>query len=351
MPQRAKGARLFLRERKGREPVYVILDTGGIEQSTGSGDRATAEIALANYIARKNRSTSGPAEASDMSVADVLAIYGEEHAPTLSDPARIAYAMTPLLAFWGESNVSAIKGATCRRYAAERKLKDGTIRRELNVLAAACNYAVREGYLVSAPPVTMPKPPETSQRALTRDEIARLLWACRGRYGLRRHLAQFILVSIYTGTRKDAVLNIRLSGPALDTGWFDLEQGLLYRRGVGERATKKRRTPVRVPRQLLAHARRWHRLGNMWAVEDVRRGRVGNVAKGFAALVEDAKIGTGVTPHTLKHTAITWAIQRGASVEDAASFFATSIETIQRVYWHHSPHFQRGAVRAMENAR
>jgi integrase len=58
-----------------------------------------------------------------------------------------------------------------------------------------------------------------------------------------------------------------------------------------------------------------------------------------------------VTPHTLKHTAITWALQNGASIWDAAGFFATSAETIQKVYGHHAPDYQESALRAVERGR
>lgn len=53
MPRRAKGARLYLRKRRGRETVWVILDEEN-EASTGcgAGDRGSAEKALASYIAR-----------------------------------------------------------------------------------------------------------------------------------------------------------------------------------------------------------------------------------------------------------------------------------------------------------
>jgi DNA invertase Pin-like site-specific DNA recombinase len=57
---------------------------------------------------------------------------------------------------------------------------------------------------------------------------------------------------------------------------------------------------------------------------------------------------TDVTPHTLKHTAITWAIQKGLSVEDAADYFDTSAETIRKVYCHHSPAYQDRAVAILE---
>jgi len=86
--------------------------------------------------------------------------------------------------------------------------------------------------------------------------------------------------------------------------------------------------------------------------------RIGDPKKGFAhakLIAEDLARKAGqpidlsdVTMHTLKHTAITWALQAGASVWDAAGYFSTSPETIQRVYGHHSPDHQRSAVEAIE---
>lgn len=343
MPMPSKGARLFLRKRKGRSPTFVIKDAG-TEISTGTADRSAAEDQLARYIADKYRS-SGPAETHAITIADVLTFYGTEHAPTVADPARIGYAMTALLRFWGDLPVSAIKGETCRRYAKLRARAAGTVRRELNTLQAALNYCQKEGYIITAPSVTMPSTPETSQRALTRDEVAELLRVARRRK--QHHIARFILVSIYTGTRKAAALNLKLSGPCPNSGWFDLQAGVIYRRGESERVTNKRRTPARLPRQLLAHARRWQRNGSTWAVE-WRGQRIADLKTGWSALVADANLDWKPTPHSLKHTAITWAIQNGASIVDAAGFFATSTATIERTYWHLSPHFQSGALAAIE---
>ena len=112
MPRPTKGARLVLRKRKGREPVFVIRDAG-FEQSTRTEDRKQAEIQLGDYIASKNR-RSGPLEARDMTVADCLSIYGEEHAPNVADPARIGYAIDALLSFWSDMACADVKGSTAR---------------------------------------------------------------------------------------------------------------------------------------------------------------------------------------------------------------------------------------------
>ena len=220
----------------------------------------------------------------------------------------------------------------------------GTIRREMNTLGAALQFCAREGFLLTAPLVTLPAKPERTQRAMTRHDSAALIRTARRR--VQDHIARFILIGIYTGSRKDAILNLRLTGPSTVGGWFDLESGLLYLKGDGERTTNKRRTPARLPHQLVAHASRWHRMGLTWAVE-YRGQRVGNIGTAWVNSADEAGL-PWATPHTLKHTAITWAIQGGASIPDAAGFFGTSADTIERTYWHLSPRFQSAAVAALE---
>ena len=352
MPQRAKGPRLYWHDAKGK---WVIRDTGRPETSTGTADRGAAEAALAAYITARDRPT-GPSHADQFLIAQALDLYGREHAPTTKAPWRIAYAIEGLLPFWGALPVSAIKGETCRRYARQRGLSDGTVRRELGVLRAALAHCAREGYLLTAPPVTLPAAPPARDRWLTRDEAARLIWAAWRAREIRKgsptgkrtmkHLARFILLSLYTGTRKEAALALRFS-PHTGGGYVDTANGVLYRRGEGQRVSKKRQPPARLPDRLLAHLRRWEAMGQTWVVE-YHGARCGDIKTAWAAACEAAGL-DGVTPHTLRHTAITWSLQRGASLWDASGYFGASVETIERVYGHHSPQHQESARRAMDS--
>lgn len=182
---------------------------------------------------------------------------------------------------------------------------------------------------------------------MTRSEAANLLWAAyRGHKS--QHLARFVLVALYTGTRKDAILRMGFA-PNVRGGWFDLDRGIMFRKSDDERSTKKRRTPAPIPRQLLAHLRRWRATGAIWAIEYNGR-QVADVKRAFAKAAESAGL-DDVTPHTLKHTAITWAMQNGITTWEASGFFATSQETIERVYGHHSPGFMEAARQAMERPR
>ena len=70
-----------------------------------------------------------------------------------------------------------------------------------------------------------------------------------------RHIARFILIGLYTGTRAGAIAS---ASPYAEPGrsYVDLERGIFYRKAIGKRATKKRQPPAPVPPRLLAHLRR-----------------------------------------------------------------------------------------------
>jgi integrase len=252
--------------------------------------------------------------------------------------------------FWADLKCSDIRGPVCRRFFLERRIYVGTprerpasagsLRREMNVLQAAINYAVKEGRLTTQVKVTLPKADPPRDRWLTRDEVARLLRAAPEK------LRRFILISVYTGTRSSAVIGLRWT-PSLDSGWVDLERGIIHRKGRLEQETRKRRGSVRMPRQLWAHMRRWARDGGDHVVGYASHRSMHKAWKRACEVagIEDA------TPHSLKHSAVTWAFQRGMSREDASDYFDTSPATLESVYRQHSPHHQSRAVEIMERRR
>lgn len=357
MPSRAKGARLFWREDREHWEIRDTKDGKRVRIATGTGCRQQAEDTLADYIGEKHGPTGGPAQAQDLSISQAIAYYLEEHAPTTAAPERLIAAVKPLDAFWGDLPVSAIRGATCRKYARERGRADGTIRRELNVLQAALNHCLREGYLLSAPKVVRPPRPPAKERWLTRREAAWLLRAARNLNRDGQHLADFILCGLYTGSRKQTILTLHINLLSLTGGHVDTVNGLIYRRPGAKSETKKRQPPARLPAKYLAHLRRQAAHGRNYVVEDYKGRRIGDIKTGWnkaRLLATDlaAKHGiainlSDVTPHTLKHTAITWALQRGATMWDVAGYFGTSVETIERVYAHHAPNHMQSAVEAM----
>ncbi|WP_334538387.1 hypothetical protein [Bradyrhizobium sp. AZCC 2230] len=52
-----------------------------------------------------------------------------------------------------------------------------------------------------------------------------------------------------------------------------------------------------------------------------------------------------MTPHTLRHSAATWLMQRGVPTWEAAGFLGMSPEVLQDTYGHHHPDFLQGLQR------
>ena len=205
--------------------------------------------------------------------------------------------------------------------------------------------------------ITLPDKSEPRTRWLTRSEAARLIraaWRMRqtwkGKVSDRRtgqHVARFILVALYTGTRAGAVCGAAIR-PTIGRGYVDLERGVFYRRPPGQRETNKRQPPVPVPDRLLAHLRRWERLRLSTAAVVEWNGRpVERIHKSFRASRDAAGLGPDVVPHTLRHTAATWLMQNGCDIWEAAGFLGMSPEMLERVYGHHHPRHLEGARRAI----
>lgn len=181
---------------------------------------------------------------------------------------------------------------------------------------------------------------------------------------------------------------------------MDLDRGRLHRASADAVLSNKRQPPCPMPRQLVVLARIWKSADNRIAaladgprlrkvdrfgcpenhhrprelganVADEGRGGlaippdrstnkspvihfngrpIASVKRAFREACADAGL-EGVTPHTLRHTAITWAMQAGVPIHEAAGYFGVSRETMERVYIHHHPDHMKAVREAMERKR
>lgn len=359
MPQRSKGARLWFRTDKG---VWYIKD-GGQRFSTGCAERdvAGAERALAIHIGAKAARAAAEARDRDpahVPVADVLAAYWLAKGEAAARPNELAAQIERLNAFFGDRMVGDVAEDLCREYLAHRGAPRSAAH-ELAYLKAAINRAHDKRTILYPVPVWMPPPSAPRERWLTRDEMARLLWACWRQFSThkgvkvhqRRHVAMYILIARYTGTRSGAICAASWA-PEKGRGWVDLEHGIFHRAAAGERTTNKRKPTVRLPAPLLAHLRRWRsrRPDDRYVVQWGGK-PVGSVKRAWKGARKDANLDESVTPHVLRHTAITWAMQAGADKWEAAGFFGVSLRVIEDVYGHHHPDHQESVHRAMSAKR
>jgi len=365
MPARSKGPRLYLRparyDKTGHHAAIWIIRDGNHQQSTGcpAYDVSGAERALALYITNKHVRAAGASkrDPGQIPIADILAIYLRDVVSRHSRPKETKSRIKALDSFFGDKLLSYVTGETCRAYVAQRST-DAAARRELEDLRAAINHHRREGLCDKIVEVVLPPERPHRQRWLTRSEAARLIrsaWRYRevqkGKQTDRRsrqHVARFILVALYTGTRASAVCGAALQA-TVGHGWVDLERGVFYRRPAGQRETKKRQPTIPLPDRLLAHMRRWKRSGQRFAVE-WNGETVQNIKKAFTNVAADAGLGD-VTPHVLRHTAATWLMQAGTDMWEAAGYLGMTVEILSQRYGHHHPDHLAGAKRAFARHR
>jgi integrase len=354
--------------------VWLIRDgqrdfaTGCVGSPADKGPPEAAQEALANYIANKYRPARKSRDIEQIDIADVLSIYLDDCADDQADQKKLEGRISRLNSFWGGRMLSDVSTATCKDYVKDRGNTGGS-RRDLEDLKAAIGHHASENLHRAIVNVWLPPKGAPRDRWLTRSEAARLLWACwrhrevqtrhrgpdKGRKlptGKRplQHLARFLLIGIYTGTRAGAIAT---ASPvrAIGRSFVDLDQGIFYRLARGIRASNKRQPPAPIPPRLLAHMRRWQRLGLLGSHFIEFNGKpIASVKNAFSRAVQLAGLSTEdgkIVPHTLRHTAATWLMQRGVSIWQAAGYLGMSPETLARVYGHHSPDHLKGAANAI----
>ena len=303
-----------------------------------------------------------------------MTLYGEEHAPTKADPLRIAYAIQALVPYWSGMMVSEITQATSKGYVRYRAKAPGTLRRELIALQAAVNYAKDEGKITWAPTVHLPAKPDGKDRWLTRSEAAALLNAARtGHASTRGYLPLFILMGLYCGARKGAILGLR---------WpqVDLVNARINFNEPGRERTTKGRAHLPIPRRLMFFLRKARDRGSDLGFVIHRDGhRIANIKRAFNGACVDAglaevvtvtktvdgekvripkldKAGNpvvrhSVTPHVLRHTCGTWLAQAAVQLDQIGEWLGHTDSRTTRLYAHHHPDHMSQARNALDRRR
>lgn len=376
MPRKSKGARIQLRaarrDKTGKithQATWRIRD-GKNDIATGCLEREVeaAEQALKDYIAAKYQPKRKEQDIEKIPLADVLSIFVDDRPDLyIEEPNAKRYQkrMARLNAFWGGMKLSDVSAETCRAYQKHRGNKGGA-RRDLEDLRAAIGHHSDEGLHRGIVKVKLPQKGSPRDRWLTRSEAARLIWTCwRAREVQRmhrgpkagqmvetekrplRHLARFILIGLYSGTRAGAIASASPIA-AIGRSFVDLDRGVYYRLAQGAKRTNKRQPPAPIAPRLLAHMRRWYSRGIV-SRHFVEFNGVGvkSVKTAFGRAVRLSKLSMdqgSVSPHTLRHTAATWLMQNGCDPWQAAGYLGMSLEVLLNTYGHHHPDHMKDAV-------
>ena len=87
----------------------------------------------------------------------------------------------------------------------------------------------------------------------------------------------------------------------------------------------------------------------MWSAIQSVVVRAGLAPKTPRATGERIK-GTGISPHTFRHTAATQMARRGVPLYDIAGVLGNTLAMVERVYAHHCPGRLRAAVNSISGA-
>lgn len=249
-----------------------------------------------------------------------------------------------LAPFFEELRPLQIDADLCRAYGArriEQGVSVGTVWSELTRLRSAMNWARKRRVIAEAPYVWLPAKPAPRDRVLTPAEATKLIDAC-----VMPHVKLFVVLALATGGRSGALLELTWDRVDFEGEVIDLRSTVTHLNPLTKRAMKGRAVvPMSgMARAALAEAREGS-LSN-WVVEWCGE-PVKSIRKGFSEACRRAKL-VGVTPHTLRHSHATWAVEGGQS------FYAVSrmlghkdSRTTERIYAKPSPWHIRGVADAV----
>lgn len=342
--------RFRLAQRSGHHSVEYWWEGRAHRVSTGTGDLDAARRFLAAYEAGWGKAP--PPEVA--SIGQILDAYqADREANTerpLHSPGTLRAAVAALKRHLGDLPPELLTSQRCRLYARERRaegyevgpkdarrrkpVSDGTIARELaGALRPALDWAVAEKWIAAAPHVEVPAAAEPRERWLTRSEAERLVAGC-GDF----HVRLFVMLALHTAARTAAILGLTWDRVDLDA------QRIHY--GTG-RGNKRRARAVPIGAELMAHLQAAQALAQSEHVVEFAGRAVLSVKTGFRAACRRAGL-AGVTPHVLRHTAATWAMQEGIPSWEVAGLLGHSdVAMVEKVYGHHSPEHLRRASGAI----
>lgn len=308
-------------------------------------DASEAQARYAAFLAEGDGIFAPEKVNSVPTVESALDQYFTEHVrPNVVAHERQAIAIRHLKAYFGKALLSGIDIPACRGYATARRAGaiggtaragkmavggDSTIRRELNVLKAAANHALRWKRITAdkMPTFESPRESELDEEAmwLTKAELLKLLRAATG------DLKNFIAITYWTGSRKAAIETLTLSQ-------LDLERYRVSLAKPGERRTKKRRPTVPLYPRVRPYVQRQVAVAKAAGRETLFRPNV-KFYQPFHDLCESLGLGEKGFPHVLRHSRATHMLMDGESIYKVAKLLGDTIKTVETKYGHASVEF------------
>lgn len=306
-------------------------------QSLRTSDATEAQARYAAFLAEggdRIQNASGK-----ITVKGALDDYARERLPHVAAPRRAKSAIAHLTRYFTATPLAEIDIPASRGYAVWRKAtargtgpgrhgaSDSTIRRELVVLQAAANHALKWRRLSARdqlPSIELPLETPRTEVWLTKPELERAIAAAP------EPLKSFILITYYTGARRASV-------EGLTRGQVDLRGGRINltspHETMAQRHSNKHRpiVPIHprirpvVEQLLIAHEDSEYLFGKR--LDMYRR---------FHEHMTSIGLPNKAHPHVLRHSRATHLLQDGIAIYDVARLLGDTVATVEKVYGHHS---------------
>lgn len=298
----------------------------------GTKEDGEAKARYAAILVEGNDALAGQSRGyAGLTVFQALADYEREHVNQhVVAKQRQLIALAHLRRFFGDLPVAELGIPEARAYRAARKhTADPTVRRELGVLVAALNHAIRwkrlKGFDTSC--VELPRVQDEEARWLTQDELRRLREAA----GEDTRVRRFIENAYWSAGRREAVIALTVFQVNWEGGYVNLGK-------PGERQTKKRKAVVPIDPQWAPWLRRQYDEAKLRMSEDLADpgyllGHGGAIRSIFYTTVRRAGL-QDVTPHTMRHTRATHLLHAGVDIWTVAKLLGDSVHMVEKVYAH-----------------
>lgn len=325
----------LVKHSNGRWYIHYADRTGRSRTlSTRSSKHAVAKQRLAEFhdIRRKPR----PSET--ISITWILDQYLADRTGRVASLDALTHASNAVKAKLGHYLPHQLSRAICRQYATDRTdegRNNGTIIKELKTLRAALSLAEKENWIEKAPYIEVPPMPAPRSRWLTHDEAEKLLSAA-----MSDHMHLFLLLAIYTGARKTAILE--LTWDRVGDGFKTIDYAL-----PGRVHSVKRRAVVPTTRRVQEALSRAFERATTDCVIEYNGKPLRNPQQAWGRLLKRSGI-DHCTIHDLRRTCATWLVQAGVPTRKVARMLGDSEQMIERVYGHHAPDYLQDAVAALE---
>jgi integrase len=329
-----------------RDKTYYVFWTDDATGKTKrislrTADSLEAQHRYAAFLA-KGHEIFNPAPNS-ITVSQALDQYKTEHVDRNAIAhTRAGTCLKHLKLFFKDTPLSEIDIPASRTYADARRLAgvvDATIRRELVVLVAASNHALkwRRITLDKMPSIELPHEAREETQWLAKNELELVL------KNATVPLRHFILIAYYTAGRRRSIEQLRRDQIDLRQGRINLQASDAT---VLQRKSKKRR-PI-VP--LFPEIRPAIEKLLIDSPNEYLFGGQVDFYEPFKELLESLGLGAKAFPHVLRHSRATHLLQDGVSIYDVARLLGDTIVTVDRTYGHHSPEHLAETLAAQQRA-